>query len=173
MRNKIIILLTLVLSACTSMPEQVAPVSGFELARYTGTWYEIARMPHSFEEGLSKVTATYSINEDGSVKVLNKGYDAAADEWSSAEGKAKFVDSSDIGHLKVSFFGPFYSSYVIFDLDQKDYQYAYISGFNTDYAWLLSRTPQVDDARIEDFKNSLAKRGFDTQKLIIVEQDSE
>ncbi|WP_462160060.1 lipocalin family protein [Pseudoalteromonas sp. GB56] len=170
MRNKIIILLTLVLSACTSVPEQVKPVTPFELSRYTGTWYEIARMPHSFEEGLTKVTATYSINDDGTVKVLNKGFDAQQDEWSSAEGKAKFVDSSNVGHLKVSFFGPFYSSYVIFDLDQQDYQYAYISGFNTDYAWLLSRTPEVDEQRINDFKQALAQRGFAVDKLILVDQ---
>ncbi|WP_105213932.1 lipocalin family protein [Pseudoalteromonas sp. T1lg22] len=168
--NKIIILLTLLLSACTSMPEQVTPVSPFELSRYSGTWYEIARMPHSFEEGLSKVTATYSINDDGSVKVLNKGFNAETGQWASAQGKAKFVDASDVGHLKVSFFGPFYSSYVVFKLDQEAYQYAYISGYNTDYAWLLARTPSVDPARVEDFKRELAARGFAVDKLILVSQ---
>ncbi|MFY8274890.1 lipocalin family protein [Pseudoalteromonas sp. SSDWG2] len=170
MRNKIIILLTLMLSACTSMPEQVAPVTPFDLQKYTGTWYEIARMPHSFEEGLSKVTATYSINEDGTVKVLNKGFDAQQGQWSSAEGKAKFVGSDNVGHLQVSFFGPFYSSYVIFKLDQQGYQYAYISGYNTDYAWLLARTPEVEQALIDDFKQELSQRGFASDKLIIVEQ---
>lgn len=174
LRKQITILLSLCclfLAACTSMPDKVEPVSPFKLDRYLGTWYEIARMPHSFEEGLVNVSATYSLNDDGSVKVLNRGMDEQSKKWDEAQGKAKFVDSENVGHLKVSFFGPFYSSYVIFELDQENYQYAYISGYNTDYAWLLSRTKEVEQARIDDFIKQLDSKGFDTSKLILVEQE--
>ena len=170
MRAQIIILLTVVLTACTSVPDKVSPVSPFNLERYMGTWYEIARMPHPFEEGLSRVTATYSQNEDGSVKVINRGFNAEEQQWSQAEGKAKFVGDTNTGHLKVSFFGPFYSSYVVFGLDQKNYQYAYVSGYNTDYAWLLAREKEVDEQRLEDFKEQLRSAGFAVEKLIEVQQ---
>ncbi|KJY95713.1 lipocalin family protein [Pseudoalteromonas ruthenica] len=170
MRAQIIILLTVVLSACTSVPDKVSPVSPFNLERYMGTWYEIARMPHPFEEGLSRVTATYSQNDDGSVKVINRGFNAEEQQWSQAEGKAKFVGDPNTGHLKVSFFGPFYSSYVVFGLDQENYQYAYVSGYNTDYAWLLAREKEVDEQRLEDFKEQLRTAGFAVEKLIEVQQ---
>ncbi|MCG7569147.1 lipocalin family protein [Pseudoalteromonas sp. CNC9-20] len=170
MRAQIIILLTVVLSACTSVPDKVSPVSPFNLERYMGTWYEIARMPHPFEEGLSRVTATYSQNDDSSVKVINRGFNAEEQQWSQAEGKAKFVGDPNTGHLKVSFFGPFYSSYVVFGLDQENYQYAYVSGYNTDYAWLLAREKEVDEQRLEDFKEQLRTAGFAVEKLIEVQQ---
>ena len=170
MRAQIIILLTVVLTACTSVPDKVSPVSPFNLERYMGTWYEIARMPHPFEEGLSRVTATYSQNDDGSVKVINRGFNAQEQQWSQAEGKAKFVGDTNTGHLKVSFFGPFYSSYVVFGLDQENYQYAYVSGYNTDYAWLLARDKEVDEQRLTDFKEQLRAAGFAVEKLIEVQQ---
>ena len=84
-------------------------------------------------------------------------------------GKAYFVDSSDVGHLKVSFFGPFYGSYIIFELDSLDYQYAFVSGMNTDYLWLLARTPKVSDELIEHFVKSASALGFDTEQLIFVD----
>ncbi|QFU06812.1 Outer membrane lipoprotein Blc precursor (plasmid) [Pseudoalteromonas sp. THAF3] len=170
MRAQIIILLTVVLTACTSVPDKVSPVSPFNLERYMGTWYEIARMPHPFEEGLSRVTATYSQNDDGSVKVINRGFNAEEQQWSQAEGKAKFVGDTNTGHLKVSFFGPFYSSYVVFGLDQENYQYAYVSGYNTDYAWLLAREKEVDEQRLEDFEEQLRSAGFAVENLIEVQQ---
>ena len=170
MRAQIIILLTVVLTACTSVPDKVSPVSPFNLERYMGTWYEIARMPHPFEEGLSRVTATYSQNDDGSVKVINRGFNAEEQQWSQAEGKAKFVGDTNTGHLKVSFFGPFYSSYVVFGLDQENYQYAYVSGYSTDYAWLLAREKEVDEQRLEDFKEQLRSAGFAVENLIEVQQ---
>lgn len=95
----------LALSGCLGMPKGVEPVSGFELNRYLGKWYEVARLNHSFEEGLSQVSAEYSVNEDGSVKVINRGYSKEDQEWNEAEGKAKFIDAEDQGYLKVSFLG--------------------------------------------------------------------
>ncbi|AFI83138.1 lipocalin [Methylophaga nitratireducenticrescens] len=160
------------LTACTGTPEGVEPVTGFELDRYLGKWYEIARLDHSFEEGLTAVTADYSLHEEGHVQVINRGFNSAENQWEEAEGKAKFVQSRDIGQLKVSFFGPFYGSYIVFGLDKQDYQYTFVSGPNHGYLWLLARTPQVSDEVIADFINEASQRGFETDKLIFVDQDS-
>ena len=159
----------LLLSACLGMPQQVTPIAGFELDRYLGKWYEIARLDHSFERGLSRVTAEYSLRDDGGVAVLNRGFDVADGEWTQAEGKAFFVEESDTGYLKVSFFGPFYGSYVIFELDQENYQYAFISGPNHDYLWLLARTPALPDELVKRFVDEAARRGFNADELIFVE----
>lgn len=159
----------LLLAGCTGLPEGIEPVTGFDKERYLGTWYEIARLDHSFEEGLSKVTAEYSLNEDGSIKVINRGYNAEEGEWEEAEGRAVFVGDSDVGHLKVSFFGPFYGSYVVFWLDE-DYSTAYLTGYNRDYLWLMSRTPEVSDEVLEAFKARAEAEGFDLAELIVVEQ---
>ena len=162
--------LTWLLTACVTMPDAVRPVQGFELERYLGTWYEIARLDHSFERGLSRVTADYSMRDDGGVRVINRGFLAAKGAWKEAEGKAYFVESEDVGFLKVSFFGPFYGSYVVFELDQQGYQYAFISGWNTSYLWLLARTPTVSDEIMGRFVDQAAELGFDTDALIFVEQ---
>ena len=164
--------LPLLLTACLGMPERVQPVTDFELDRYLGKWYEIARLDHSFERGLERVTAEYSLKEDGGVKVVNRGFSAAKGEWNESEGKAYFVEDASLGYLKVSFFGPFYGSYVVFGLDQIDYQYAFISGPDTSYLWLLSRTPQVSDEVMNDFLEQAQARGFNTDDLIIVNQES-
>ncbi|RBP29682.1 apolipoprotein D and lipocalin family protein [Marinobacter pelagius] len=159
----------LLLAGCTGLPEGIEPVTGFDKDRYLGTWYEIARLDHSFEEGLSKVTAEYTLNEDGSIKVINRGYNAEEGEWEQAEGRAVFVGDSDVGHLKVSFFGPFYGSYVVFWLDE-DYSTAYLTGYNRDYLWLMSRTPEVSDEVLEAFKSRAEAEGFELGELILVEQ---
>jgi apolipoprotein D and lipocalin family protein len=158
------------LAGCTGVPKGVAPVGGFELERYLGKWYEIARLDHRFERGLSRVSAEYLRREDGGVDVINRGYDAKADLWKQADGRAYFVDDPAVGHLKVSFFGPFYSSYVIFELDRENYRYAFVSGPDTDYLWLLARTPQVEPALYERFIQRATELGFDTAGLIRVEQ---
>ncbi|WP_247749664.1 lipocalin family protein [Pseudoalteromonas viridis] len=163
-------MMTLVLSSCLGMPQGVQPVGNFELNRYLGKWYEIARLDHSFERGLSKVTAQYSMRDDGGVKVINRGFNAEENQWREAEGKAFFVNQDDEAYLKVSFFGPFYGAYVVFELDHDNYQYAFVSGPDTDYLWLLSRTPQVDQAIIDKFVRMAAERGFDTDSLIFVAQ---
>ena len=159
----------LLLTACVGMPDGVQPVNNFDLNRYLGKWYEIARLDHSFERGLTKISAEYSMREDGGVKVLNKGFSVADNKWKEAEGKAYFVNDSDQGYLKVSFFGPFYGSYVIFELDKEDYQYAFVSGPDTSYLWLLSRTPTVSKELIEKFIKKSESVGFDTEELIFVE----
>lgn len=156
------------LAGCTSAPKDIDPVTQFQVERYLGTWYEIVRQDHAFEEGLSNVTASYSMREDGGVAVFNRGYSAEDKEWREAEGRAYFVNSSDVGHLKVSFFGPFYGAYVIFELDKKDYQYAMISGPSRDYFWLLSRTPTMPAAVKNRLLAQAQALGFPMDKLIMV-----
>ncbi len=160
----------LFLLGCVGIPENVTPVEGFQLDRYLGTWYEIARLDHSFERGMSRVTAQYSLREDGGVRVLNRGFLAEKNEWKEAEGKAFFVDRSDRGFLKVSFFGPFYGSYIVMDLDKENYQYALVSGPNKSYLWILSRTPTMDRATLDRLIATARTAGFETDKLLFVAQ---
>jgi apolipoprotein D and lipocalin family protein len=167
---RLLLIACLLLTGCTGLPKGVEPIENFELQRYLGTWYEIARLDHRFERGLSRVTATYSARADGGVTVTNRGYSAKGD-FEEASGRAYFVGESSTGHLKVSFFGPFYGSYVIFNLDQ-DYQQAFISGHNKKYLWLLSRTPVVEPATIERFKTEAQRLGFDVSGLIMVDQSA-
>jgi apolipoprotein D and lipocalin family protein len=158
-------------AGCTGLPEGVEPVQGFELERYLGTWYEIARLDHRFERGLERVSAEYSLREDGSLRVVNRGYSTAEERWQEAEGTAYFVRGEDEGYLKVSFFGPFYGAYVVFGLDRERYRYAFVSGNSRDYLWLLARTPVVEREVLERFVARAAELGFDTGKLIYVAQD--
>tara|TARA_B100000497_G_scaffold95655_1_gene107324 strand:- start:873 stop:1367 length:495 start_codon:yes stop_codon:yes gene_type:complete len=158
------------LVSCTGLPDNVEPVSQFNTEQYLGTWYEIARLDHSFERNLERVTATYGLNEDGSISVLNKGFNTEKGEWRQAEGVAKPMGSSDIAHLKVSFFGPFYGTYAVFELAD-DYSHAFVSGYNTDYLWLLAREPDVSAEVRQRFINESQALGFDTSKLIWVSTD--
>jgi len=124
--KKLLLSFVFTLGGCLGYPDSVKPVNEFELERYLGKWYEIARFDHSFERGLESVTAEYSLRDDGGVIVKNRGYSIEKKEWSESVGKAYFVKETSTGYLKVSFFGPFYGSYVIFELDKKDYQYGII-----------------------------------------------
>lgn len=170
MRKTLLAILSLILSGCHGYPTALTPVTGFDINRYLGKWYEIARLDHSFERGLEQVTANYSLLDDGRVKVVNRGFSKSSNDWKEAVGKAYFVRKSDEGYLKVSFFGPFYSSYVVFGLDQKNYQYAFISGPNESYLWLLSRTPSVERDVIDLFVKTAGEMGFRTEELIYVDQ---
>jgi apolipoprotein D and lipocalin family protein len=165
------IIVAFLLTGCLGMPETVTPVENFELNRYLGKWYEVARLDHSFERGLENITAEYSMRDDGGVSVINRGYSVKKNEWKVAKGKAYFVDGENKGYLKVSFFGPFYGSYVVFEIDQDGYQYAFVSGPDTSYLWLLARTPKPPPEIIEKFKLASKERGFDTSQLIFVNHD--
>ena len=160
----------LAMAGCMGMPQGVEPVNEFDLDRYLGKWYEIARLDHSFERGLEQVTAQYSLRDDGGVRVVNRGHSVKDGEWNEAEGKAYFVESEDKGYLKVSFFGPFYGSYVIFELDKENYEYAFVSGPDTSYLWLLARTPQINDDILQLFMQRAQDLGFEVKNLILVPQ---
>ncbi len=157
-------------SGCASLPEDVEVVTEFELNRYLGTWYEIARLDHRFQRGLSRVTANYSMRDDGGVEVVNRGYDVTKQEWKEATGKAYFVGAPDVGQLKVSFFGPFYGGYNIIALDKADYEYAVVAGPNREYLWILSRTPKMDQATLDFLVSKARSLNFPTDELIYVDQ---
>lgn len=167
-----LLILLSTISACTGLPKNVQPVHDFEIERYLGQWYEVARLDHSFERGLSRVTANYSMRDDGGVRVINRGYSEEDKAWDEAEGKAYFVEAPTDAYLKVSFFGPFYGAYVVFELDKVDYQYAFVSGPSTEYLWLLARSPEVPQSLIDQFKDKAASIGFDTDQLIFVDHSS-
>jgi apolipoprotein D and lipocalin family protein len=167
-----LLLATLGLGAgCTGIPEGLTTVRDFELERYLGTWYEIARLDHRFERGLSNVTATYTPRDDGGVDVLNRGYDESAGEWDEATGKAYFVGDPDVGRLKVSFFGPFYGAYNILELDHEAYRYALVAGPNRSFLWILARSPDPGPQTVERLVARAAELGFPTSELIRVEHD--
>ena len=156
------------LSGCLAVPDGIEPVDNFELNRYLGKWYEIARLDHSFERGLEAVSAEYSLRDDGGIRVINSGYNTDTQANQEAEGRAYFVDQPNLGYLKVSFFGPFFGSYVIFELDE-NYQYAFIAGNTTNYLWLLARTPEVSQELVNQFISRATQLGFDTTQLIFVD----
>ena len=169
MKNILLIAL-MTLAGCTGKPDNIKPVENFQADRYLGTWYEIARIDHRFEKGLSQVTAQYSLRGDGGIKVVNRGYSAKDGKWKESVGKAYFVDGKDKGFLKVSFFGPFYGSYIVFELEPKDYRYALVSGPDTSYFWLLSRTPDMDPALRDRLISTVVAKGYKREDIILVDQ---
>lgn len=173
--KRILILLVFLISACTSkMPANVQTVDGVDANQYLGTWYEIARLDHSFERDLEQVTATYSLRDDGGIKVINRGYNVKTSTWKDAEGKAYFTEPANAdgtyqGRLKVSFFGPFYGAYHIIALDKIQYNYVMIAS-GKDYLWILSRTPQLTYPIKQELMSQAKTLGFATEKLIFVKQ---
>ena len=161
-----------IFTSCVGIPEGVTAVQNFNKDKYLGKWYEIARFDFRFERNLDNTTAQYSINPDGSIKVLNQGYNYVKKEWDSAEGKAKFVGSENEARLKVSFFGPFYGGYNVVAIDEK-YENALIYGNSTDYIWFLSRHKTMDEATKKRFLEKAQKDGYDVSKLIWVEHNKD
>lgn len=169
MKNILLIAL-MTLAGCTGKPENIKPVERFQADRYLGTWYEIARIDHRFEKGLSQVTAQYSLRDDGGIKVVNRGYSAKDGKWKESVGKAYFVDGKDKGYLKVSFFGPFYGSYIVFGLEEANYRYALVSGPDTSYFWLLSRSKDMDPVLRERLIAEAVAKGFKREDILLVDQ---
>lgn len=163
-----LLLLALLGVACsTTPPAGMTPVAPFEIARYAGKWYEIARLDHSFERGLSDVSATYTQQSDGSVEVINRGYDGG--QWRQATGRALFTGEPDRASLKVSFFGPFYGGYHVVALDQ-DYRWAMVVGPDRDYLWILARDKQLPTGVREQLLSRASELGIDVSRLIWVSQ---
>ena len=160
-----------ILSGCAStvIPKDIQPVDHFEVGRYTGKWYEIARLDHRFERGLEQITADYHIENDGAVSVVNRGFDPIHQKWKESKGKAYFTGSSNIASLKVSFFGPFYGGYNVIKIDSS-YQYALVTGHSKDYLWIIARTPTISHSVREEFVSFAKSQGFAVEKLIWVKQ---
>lgn len=160
----------LLINSCVSIPKTAAAVTNFDANRYLGKWYEIARIDFRFEKNMNNTTAQYSMNPDGSIKVVNRGFKYTVNEWKEAVGKAKFVESPDIARLKVSFFGPFYAGYNVVELD-KDYKYALVIGNSARYCWILSRTTTIPQNIKTKYLETAKRIGVDTEKLIWVEHN--
>ena len=143
-----------------------APVAALDLSRYIGEWYEIARFDHSFERGIEQAKANYTLNEDGTIKVMNSGIKDGKPK--TAIGKGKRTDTPAL--LRVSFFGPFYADYRVMKIDA-DYTYALVGSGGADYLWILSRTRVLPDAAKVELLAEAKRRGYDTDKLIWVKQD--
>ena len=158
-----------VMAGCanTSPPPGVEAVSPFDLQRYQGRWYELARLDHSFERGMTDVSATYTPQADGSVRVVNRGFAAASGQWREAVGKALFTGAPTTGSLKVSFFGPFYGGYHVAALDP-DYRWALVLGPDASYCWILARDKQLDAAQRDAIVARAQALGVDTHALIWV-----
>ena len=168
MARRLSALILLILAACTGVPEGVVTVDTVDPQRYVGTWYEIARLDHSFERGLSDVTANYSRRDDGGIRVINRGFNAARGEWDEAEGRAYPVMEGDWSELKVSFFGPFYGGYNIIALDP-GYQWVMVVGPDRGYLWILARSPDLDAEILNELVARAAALEFPTDQLIYVE----
>jgi len=165
----LLIYLTLSLTAC-SVPDElktdhISAVKLFDLDRYLGTWYEIARLPHKFEKDLEQVTATYTLRDDGKISVVNRGFNTKSKEWEEAEGKAWIPDPETPAKLRVSFFLFFASDYKIIELDQNDYAYAMVTSSSKEYLWILSRTPQLDEKIYDRLVDTAHQLGFDVSKI--------
>ena len=163
-------LLLLSTASHVAIPRGANAVSPFRKEKFLGKWYEIARMDYKFEKHLNNVTATYSLNENGTIRVDNRGYDYKNHEWKESIGKAKFVKTEDLGRLKVSFFGPFYAGYNVIAID-KDYQYALVAGHNLNYLWILSREKTIPGFIKEAYLATARSIGYNTDQLIWTEHD--
>ena len=154
------------LVGCVSGPKvNNAPVAALDLNRYLGEWYEIARFDHSFERGIEQAKANYTLNEDGTIKVVNSGIKNSKPK--TAIGKGRLTDTPAL--LRVSFFGPFYADYRVMMIDD-DYAYALVGSGGADYLWILSRTPTISDVMKSALLVEARRRGYDTSKLIWVKQ---
>jgi len=171
--KKVILIMSLsfLLMGCSYIPPGIQAVEDFEIEKYLGTWYEIARLDHSFERGLNNVSATYTIREDGGIDVLNKGFDEKNGQWKQAKGKAYFVKDKSIGQLKVTFFWPFYGGYNVISLDKEKYSYALVCGPKRSYLWILAREKKLDNSIRDNLLETAKKLGFKTEELIFVKQD--
>ena len=160
----------LALAGCaTAPPAGLTPVTPFDVNRYAGKWYEIARMDHSFERGLSDVSARYTVQPDGSVQVINRGFDVSRQAWKEAVGKALFTGDANRGALKVSFFGPFYGGYNVVALDP-DYRWSLVVGPDLGYVWILARERQLAPAVRQQVLEKARSFGIEVDRLIWVDQ---
>lgn len=145
-------------------------IPAFDVRRYMGDWYEIARYDHPFERGLVEVRASYRLVADGRVEVLNSGTDLESGKRKTARGKAKLTTKS--GRLKVSFFWIFYSDYNILEMG-RDYEWALVGSSSDKYLWILSRTPKLPAATLNHILRLAEQRGYHLDQLLFIDQQAE
>lgn len=167
-----IVIIMTALYSCATIPNGATAVKLFDKERYLGKWYEIARIDFKYERDLNNTTADYSLNDNGTIKVDNKGYNTKKGEWAQAIGKAKFVGEENVAMLKVSFFGPFYSGYNVIAIDD-EYRYALIAGASLKYLWILSRETTIP-VEVKDRYLKVAKEiGYNTNDLLWVKHGNQ
>lgn len=153
------------LTGCGASTSDIAAVRDFEPERYMGTWYEIARLPHSFERGLDEVKAQYTLLDDGSIRVENSGMRDGEPKSVTGSAELKHPDAKPLtGELRVTFFWPFYSDYRIIEL-AADYSYAVVTGGSMDYLWVLSRKPEMAREQLDAILKRAKANGFDLGEL--------
>lgn len=160
----------ILLKSCKTIPKGAVAVKPFDVNRYLGKWYEVARFDYRFEKNLNNTTAEYSLKDNGDIKVVNRGYDFVKNKWKEAVGKAKFVGDKKEAKLKVSFFGPFYAGYNVIAIDP-DYKYALVAGKNLNYLWILSREKTIPASVKESYLQKARQLGYNTDELNWVKQD--
>ena len=168
MKNILILLCSILgLSGCgsdiASKEIDNRTVQTFDVTRFMGKWYEIARYDHRFEEGMNRVTATYTLLDNGRIEVLNAGYKDG--KYKEIKGRAKQPDAADPGKFKVSFFLWFYADYYVLDIDP-DYRYVLVGSSSDKYLWIMSREAALPDNVLQELLDKLRRRGYDTDRLV-------
>jgi apolipoprotein D and lipocalin family protein len=160
------------LLSCASTSAKLSPpIEGnFHLEKYLGTWYEIARLPNWFEKNLINVTASYEPHNKNSISVINKGYDYQKNKWKEAKGRAKFAQNSKIGHLRVSFFRPFYADYFVLEVDE-NYEYALVGGSSPNYLWILAREKKLAKQITDRLLLKAEKLGYRVENAEFIKQE--
>ncbi|RNA63048.1 lipocalin [Chryseobacterium nematophagum] len=157
-------------SCSVGIPKGASAVKNFNAEKYVGKWYEIARFDYKFEKDMDNVTATYSQNPEGSIRVQNRGYNYVKKEWKESIGEARFVTDKTEARLKVSFFKPIWAGYNVIDIDD-EYKYALIAGSSLKYLWILSRTTEIPESIRQRFLEKAQKIGYNTDALIWVKHN--
>lgn len=169
MKQLLILLLASSFTSCMTTKE-LPTIDWVDINKYTGQWYEIARLPNSFEKGLECVTANYSVKENGKIEVLNKGYSSKKEKYKTAKGTARIPDPAFPGRLKVTFFWPFYGDYYIISLDE-NYKHALVGDPSRQYLWVLSRNREVSEEVYSEMMAIAERNGFDISSIIRINQD--
>lgn len=152
------------------IPDGVTAVTPFDIKRFEGTWYEISRLDHGFEKNMSHVSFTYTVKDGGDFKIENKSLDGKSGQWVLSEGKGALIEDPNVGRLKVSYFGPFYGSFNIIALDEKNYSWAMATGPSSRYLWILSRKKKLEDPIIQELIRKAIGMGFKLDKMVHVDQ---
>ncbi len=151
--------------SCCAQSIDRSTVEVLDLSRYLGQWHEVARFDTHFERNLVNVTAHYSLNDDGTIKVINRGYNTRKQKW--GENEAKAIVTDEPGRLRVSFFPMIHSDYNIMVVGE-DYQWALVGSSSPDFLWILSRTEQMQPSTLNHIISLAESRGYDVSKLRIL-----
>lgn len=163
------IIVLLLISGCTNYPKNIKPVVDFKKERFEGRWYEVARLANSLEQDFVDVTADYKLNDDGDFDVVFSNRHARTGEETQIDSVVGYKKKSHVGHFKATIFWPFYISFILYEVDPS-YKYAFLCSASGNEFWLLARTPTVPDDVMKKFKESVSKRGYPLDHLLMVEQ---